>query len=58
MPVTDRVLRAYFEITGRRKRGMVLRQEVDPMRTDQPVLAESAAFPVPENYSAAPIQPD
>lgn len=58
VPVTDRVLRAHFEITGRRERGLVLRKEVDPMRTDQPVIAETAAFPVPENYSSAPIQPD
>jgi cell division protein FtsI/penicillin-binding protein 2 len=58
VPVTDRVLRAYFEITGRRKRGMVLREDNDLLRIDQTVLAEEAAFPEAGNYSAAPIQPD
>ncbi len=50
VPVADRVLRAYFEITGRRERGLVLRKESDPMRIDQPVLADSAAFPEPGDY--------
>ena len=50
VPVADRVLRAYFEITGRRERGLVLRTDGDPMRIDQPVLADSAAFPEPGDY--------
>ncbi len=59
VPVADRVLRAFFEITGRRKRGLVLKQEVDPMRIDLPVLAESAAFPQTGNYgNSAPVAPD
>jgi hypothetical protein len=59
VPVADRVLRAFFEITGRRKRGVVLRQDADPMRTDQPMLAESAAFPETGSYgNNAPIAPD
>jgi penicillin-binding protein 2 len=59
VPVVDRVLRAYFELTGRRKRGLVMRQDVDPLRTDLPVLAETSAFPEPGNYGRnAPIAPD
>jgi penicillin-binding protein 2 len=59
VPVVDRVLRAYFEMTGRRRRGLVLREGADPMQTDQPVLAESGAFPAAGNYGAiAPIAPD
>jgi penicillin-binding protein 2 len=50
VPVADRVLRAFFEITGRRRRGMVLRPDGDPMRIDQPILADSAAFPEPGDY--------
>jgi hypothetical protein len=37
VPVADRVLRAFFEITGRRKRGLVLSVDADPMRSDIPV---------------------
>ena len=59
MPVVDRVLRAYFELTGRRRRGLVMREDVDPLRTDLPVLAETSAFPEPGNYGRnAPIAPD
>jgi penicillin-binding protein 2 len=59
VPVADRVLRAFFELTGRRKRGLVLREGVDPLRTDQPLIAESGAFPQPIDYGlAAPIAPD
>lgn len=59
VPVTDRVLRAFFEITGRRKRGLVLKEDVDPMRIDVPVLADTAAFPEPGNYgNSAPVAPD
>ena len=50
VPVADRVLRAYFELTGRRERGLVVRPDADPMRIDQPVLADSAAFPEPGDY--------
>lgn len=59
VPVADRVLRAFFEITGRRQRGLVLREDVDLTRTDIPVLAETAAFPDPGNYgNNVPIAPD
>ena len=50
VPIADRVLRAYFELTGRRPRGMVLRQDGDPLRIDQQILADSAAFPPPGDY--------
>jgi penicillin-binding protein 2 len=59
VPVADRVLRAYFELTGRRKRGLVMRPDADPMQTDLPVLAESAAFPEPGDYGQfVPIAAD
>ncbi|MCD6058962.1 MAG: penicillin-binding protein, partial [Thermomicrobiales bacterium] len=59
VPVADRVLRAYFELSGRRKRGLVIRPDADPMQTDSPVLAESAAFPVPGDYGQfVPIAAD
>ena len=59
VPVADRVMRAYFEISGRRKRGLVMREDADPMRTDLPILAEGAAFPETGNYgTSAPIAPD
>jgi penicillin-binding protein 2 len=50
VPVADRVVRAFFELTGRRERGLVLRKDGDPMRTDQPVLAETAAYPEPGTF--------
>ena len=50
VPVADRVMRAFFELTGRRKRGTVLREGVDPLRTDQSLLAETAAFPEPGTF--------
>ena len=59
VPVADRVLRAYFEITGRRKRGLVMRTDADPLETDLPVLADSAAFPEPPDYGQyVPIAAD
>lgn len=58
VPVADRVMRAYFELSGRRKRGMVLRDNNEPLLIDQTVLAEEAAFPEAGNYAAAPIQTD
>lgn len=47
VPVADRVVRAFFELSGRRKRGLVLREDADPMRIDQSMLAATAAFPEP-----------
>jgi penicillin-binding protein 2 len=59
VPVADRVLRAYFEITGRRKRGLVMREDADPLETDRPVLADSAAFPEAPDYGQyVPIAAD
>jgi penicillin-binding protein 2 len=59
VPVADRVLRAYFELTGRRKRGLVMRPDADPMQTDLPVLSDSAAFPEPGDYGQfVPIAAD
>jgi hypothetical protein len=53
------VLRAYFELTGRRKRGLVMRPDADPMQTDLPVLSDSAAFPEPGDYGQfVPIAAD
>jgi hypothetical protein len=57
--VADRVLRAFFELTGRRKRGMVLREGVDPMRIDQSILADTAAFAEPGHSGwVAPVAQD
>ena len=59
VPVADRVLRAYFELTGRRKRGLVMREDADPMQIDLPVLADSAAFPEAPDYGTyVPVAPD
>jgi penicillin-binding protein 2 len=59
VPVADRVLRAFFELTGRRKRGMVLRDGADPMRIDQSILADTAAFPEPGHSGwVAPVAQD
>jgi penicillin-binding protein 2 len=59
VPIVDRVLRAYFELTGKRRRGLALREDADPMRTEQSILADTAAFPEPGNYNrAVPIHQD
>lgn len=48
VPVADRVLRAFFEISGRRPRGLVMRTDGDaPLGPDHSVLVETAAFPPP-----------
>jgi penicillin-binding protein 2 len=48
VPVADRVLRAFFEINGRRPRGLVMRTDGDaPIGSDHSVLVETAAFPEP-----------
>jgi penicillin-binding protein 2 len=52
VPVADRVLRAYFETTGRRARGKVLRPEGMPATGDASVLAPSAVFPTPGSMSS------
>jgi penicillin-binding protein 2 len=59
VPVADRVLRAYLELSGRRTRGLVMRKDADLSRVDLPVLADTAAFPPPGNFGAtAPIAQD
>ena len=57
VPVADRVLRAYFESTGARPRGRVLRAESPVTSFDQPVLAPSAAFPAPGLNAVPGAQP-
>lgn len=47
VPLADRVLRAYFETTGRRPRGLVLNKEEGRLARDASVLAPTAAFPKP-----------
>jgi len=47
VPVADRVMRAYFELTGKRPRGLVLRPDGATLPLGQSVLAEGAAFPEP-----------
>lgn len=36
VPVVDKVLRAYFELSGRRKRGTILREDKKPVGDDAP----------------------
>ncbi|MDQ3413038.1 MAG: penicillin-binding transpeptidase domain-containing protein, partial [Chloroflexota bacterium] len=48
VPVADRVLRAYFEINGRRPRGLVVRTDGEAaIGLDHSMLVETAAFPEP-----------
>jgi penicillin-binding protein 2 len=47
VPVADRVIRAFFELSGKRPRGTVLRADGLPDDPTQSVLAEGAAFPEP-----------
>lgn len=58
VPVADRVVRAYMELTGARPRGVVLRKDGDPTRLDQTVLADGAKFPQPGAGVAAPVGQD
>nr|MBA3415138.1 hypothetical protein [Chloroflexia bacterium] len=53
VPVADRVVRAWFEISGRRERGLVLRREAALAETDESVLTDSAAFPAPGAFAAS-----
>ncbi|HYO29244.1 MAG TPA: penicillin-binding transpeptidase domain-containing protein, partial [Thermomicrobiales bacterium] len=53
VPVADRVVRAWFEISGRRQRGVVLRPEANLTQTDETILAETAAFPRPGAFAAS-----
>lgn len=47
VPVADQSLRAYFELTGKRKRGVVLRTDGQPISKDKP-------SPLPQNTIPAP----
>ena len=59
VPVADRVLRAYFEITGRRPRGLVMRADgAAPIGADHSVLAETAAFPAPGSMTPTRLGQD
>ena len=57
VPVADRVLRAYFELSGRRRRGLVLREHGMPGDPTQSVLAGGAAFPTPGANAVPGVQP-
>jgi len=57
VPVADRVLRAWFEITGRRARGRVLRPEGSAPAPDGSVLSPTAAFPPPGINAVPGAQP-
>jgi hypothetical protein len=37
VPVADRAIRAYFELTGKRERGLVLRKDKQPISEQYPV---------------------
>jgi len=56
VPVADRVLRAWFEINGRRDRGLVLRTDADLTRPDEQLLAPGAAFPTPGSFATPGVQ--
>lgn len=47
VPVADRVLRAYFELSGKRPRGTVLRKEPLADGAEGSVLGDGAKFPEP-----------
>ncbi|MCC6313156.1 MAG: hypothetical protein IT337_04025, partial [Thermomicrobiales bacterium] len=51
VPVADRVMRAWFEISGKRGRGLVLQQNPDLTRTEGSILAPTAAFPEPGKWA-------
>lgn len=57
VPVADRVLRAWFEINGRRGRGLVLRPEGAAPAPDGSVLSPTAAFPRPGLNAVPGAQP-
>ena len=57
VPVTDRVLRAYFELVGKRSRGAVLRRDEGPTDGNASILGERAAFPTPGAGAGAGVQP-
>lgn len=59
VPVADRVLRAFFEISGRRPRGLVMRADGEaPIGADHSVLVESAAFPAPGSMTPTRLGQD
>lgn len=56
VPVADRVVRAYFELTGKRPRGLVLQEDVDVMDPEASMLAPTAAFPAPGQFAVPGVQ--
>jgi penicillin-binding protein 2 len=56
VPVADRVVRAWFEINGRRPKGLVLRPDANLADTDDSVLAPTAAFPPPGAFATSGVQ--
>jgi penicillin-binding protein 2 len=46
VPIADRVLRAYFEMTGKRKRGLILREDKEP-------ISDRFPAPDPNDFAAA-----
>ncbi len=47
VPIADRAIRAYFELTGKRKRGLVLREDGQPISEQYPVPNPEAIKLVP-----------
>jgi penicillin-binding protein 2 len=47
VPVADKVMRAYFELTGKRKRGLVLREDKQPASDTAPAPDALAKTPKP-----------
>ncbi len=57
VPVADRVMLAWFEISGRRGRGRVLRPEGSAPAPDGSVLSPTAAYPRPGINAVPGVQP-
>ncbi|MFM9108662.1 MAG: penicillin-binding transpeptidase domain-containing protein [Chloroflexota bacterium] len=56
VPVADRVVRAFFELNGRRPRGLVLQERVDVMDPEATMLAPTSAFPAPGQFAVPGVQ--
>lgn len=52
VPIADKVLRAYFELTGARKRGMILREDMLPIGKEHP--APTAGIVISGSPTAVP----
>jgi penicillin-binding protein 2 len=51
VPIADRVLRAYFELTGKRKRGLVLREDME-------VIGSRHSAPDPNDFQTDAATPE